>query len=68
MLIESGLTPVESTVVKPPRVAESVFSIEAKLLNTQTFNSTLSDQVSGVMVVVQGLYFHVREDGRLKSI
>ncbi len=55
-------------MVKPPRVAESVFSIEAKLLNTQTFNSTLSDQVSGVMVVVQGLYFHVREDGRLKSI
>ncbi|OLL25549.1 hypothetical protein NEOLI_002178 [Neolecta irregularis DAH-3] len=58
----SGLTPVESTKVKPPRVGESAFVVEGKLVNHQIFKSLVTGKDSSGLVVVQGIQMHVRED------
>ncbi|ABN67617.2 flavo protein oxygenase [Scheffersomyces stipitis CBS 6054] len=59
----SGLTPAESTIVKPPHVAESAFSIEAKLVTHHEWKSKLDPNKStGTLVIVEGVNFHVRED------
>lgn len=59
----SGLTPVESKLVKPPHVAESAFSIEAKLVAHHVWKSkTDPTRDTGVLVIAEGLTFHVRED------
>lgn len=58
----SGLTPVESQMVKPPHVAESAFSVEAKLLHHHEWTSKTSDRKTGVLCIVEGVNFHVRED------
>ena len=59
----SGLTPADCSQVKPRRVKESVFSIEAKLLNTQEWESRKTPgKKTGVMAVVEGVRFWVRED------
>ncbi|KAK9341956.1 hypothetical protein V1522DRAFT_417680 [Lipomyces starkeyi] len=58
----SGLTPVPSTKVKPPHVAESAFSIEAKLLHHHEWVSPTSGKPTGVLVICEGVNFHVRED------
>lgn len=59
----SGLTPAESKVVAPSRVLEAVFSIEGKLLNTQEFESrTQPGKKTGVLAVIEGVHFWVRED------
>jgi flavin reductase (DIM6/NTAB) family NADH-FMN oxidoreductase RutF len=59
----SGLTPAETTEVKPKRVKESVFAIEGKLLNTQEFESRATPgKKTGVLAIVEGLKFWVRED------
>lgn len=59
----SGLTPAESKVVAPSRVKEAVFSIEGKLLNTQEFESrTQPGKKTGVLAVIEGVHFWVRED------
>lgn len=52
----SGLTPAETSVVRPKRVLESVFSIEAKLLSTQEFQSRREkDKVTGTLAIVEGV-------------
>lgn len=59
----SGLTPAESREVKASRVKEAIFSIEAKLLNTQEFESRATPgKKTGVLVVLEGVRFWVRED------
>jgi len=61
--VVSGLTPAESKVVAPSRVKEAVFSIEGKLLNTQEFESrTHPGKKTGVLAVIEGVNFWVRED------
>ncbi|RPA72778.1 hypothetical protein BJ508DRAFT_216746 [Ascobolus immersus RN42] len=63
----SGLTQAPSKLVKPPRVAESVFSIEAKLVANHEWTSPIPGpdgkaRTTGVTCLVQGVQFHVRED------
>ncbi|CUM53531.1 uncharacterized protein AC631_02345 [Debaryomyces fabryi] len=59
----SGLTPLESTKVKPQHVAESAFSIEAKLLHSHEWTSKRDEnKVTGTLCIVEGVNFHVRDD------
>lgn len=59
----SGLTPLDSEVVKPPHVAESAFSVEAKLVHSHEWKSKSDPSRStGVLCIVEGVNFHVRED------
>lgn len=59
----SGLTPLESSAVKPPQVAESAFSVEAKLVDTHEWKLKRDpSKASGVMCIVEGVRIHVRED------
>ncbi|EGX50983.1 hypothetical protein AOL_s00054g719 [Orbilia oligospora ATCC 24927] len=58
----SGLTPAPSSKVKPPHVAESAFSIEAKLVSHHPWVSPATGKTTGVTIFAQGLNFHVRED------
>lgn len=59
----SGLTPLESLKVKPPHVAESAFSIEAKLVSHHEWKSRSNpEKTSGVTCLVEGINFHARED------
>ncbi|MGD0831479.1 MAG: flavin reductase family protein [Terracidiphilus sp.] len=55
----SGLTPVASEAVRPPRVAESPAQMECKLLQVIYTGHTSR---SGVIVLGEVLRFHVRED------
>jgi flavin reductase (DIM6/NTAB) family NADH-FMN oxidoreductase RutF len=55
----SGLTPVASDLIKPPRVAESHIHMECRLLQMVQ----VSDQPGGgTLVLGEVLRFHVRED------
>lgn len=59
----SGLTPAKSKIVKPDRVAESVFSIEAKLVETREWESrVVPGKKTSVLGIVEGVRFWVRED------
>ncbi|KAF6232881.1 hypothetical protein HO173_008844 [Letharia columbiana] len=59
----SGLTPAPCTEVKPSRVKEAIFSIEGKLLSTTEFESRATPgKKTGVLAVVEGVRFWVRED------
>ncbi|RPA94722.1 hypothetical protein L873DRAFT_1792800 [Choiromyces venosus 120613-1] len=58
----SGLTPAKSKKVRPDRVAESVFSIEAVYRAHHEWISPGSGKASGVLVILEGVNFHVRED------
>ncbi|KAF3912171.1 hypothetical protein ABW21_db0207028 [Orbilia brochopaga] len=58
----SGLTPLPSTKVKPPHVAESAFSIEAKLVSHHPWFSPTTGKNTAVTIFAQGVNFHVRED------
>lgn len=58
----SGLTPAPSRFVKPARVKESAFSIEAKLVAHHEWTSPASGRASGVTCLFQGINFWVRED------
>jgi flavin reductase (DIM6/NTAB) family NADH-FMN oxidoreductase RutF len=55
----SGLTPVASELVKPPRVAESPAQMECKLMKVIY---TGDQPASGVIVLGEVVLFHVRED------
>jgi flavin reductase (DIM6/NTAB) family NADH-FMN oxidoreductase RutF len=55
----SGLTPVASDLVKPPRVAESPAQMECRLMQVIY---TGDQPASGVVVLGEVLRFHVRED------
>lgn len=55
----SGLTPIPSELIKPPRVAESPIHMECRLLQTVS----VSDKPGGgTLVLGEVLRFHVRED------
>ena len=58
----SGLTPGETKIVKPARVKESAFAIEAKLITHHEWTSPESGKKTGVTVLLQGVNFWVRED------
>jgi len=59
----SGLTPAPCSTVKASRVREAVFSIEGKLESVREFESKAKPgQKSGVMAVIEGVRFWVRED------
>jgi len=59
----AGLHPAKSSVVKPDRVKEAVFSIEAVLVETREWESkAVPRKKTGVMAVVEGVKFWVRED------
>lgn len=55
----SGLTPIPSETVKPPRVAESPAQMECRLMQVIY---TGSKPGSGVVVLGEVLRFHLRED------
>ena len=58
----SGLTPASCTHVKADRVKESIFSIEGKLIDTKEFTSPATGKKTGVLAIIEGVRFHVRED------
>jgi len=58
----SGLTPASTKVVKPARVAESAFTVEAKLVAQHEWHSKASGKRTGMLFILEGVYFHVRED------
>ncbi|KAF2726759.1 hypothetical protein EJ04DRAFT_557799 [Polyplosphaeria fusca] len=59
----SGLTPAKGSVVKCDRVKEAVFSIEAVLVETREWESKVTPgKKSGVLAIVEGVRFWVRED------
>jgi hypothetical protein len=57
--IKSGLTPVDSDIVKPKRVKESPFQMECKLLEMKSFGE---GGASANMAVCKVVKFHVAED------
>jgi flavin reductase (DIM6/NTAB) family NADH-FMN oxidoreductase RutF len=58
----SGLHASPSKIVKPTFVSESAFSIEAKLVSSQQFNSPTTGGRSCTLVVVEAVQWHVRAD------
>ena len=63
----SGLTREPSVIVKPPRVSESMFSVEAKVVAKHEWSSRTTGKKSGTLVVVEGVWFHVREDAMMEN-
>jgi flavin reductase (DIM6/NTAB) family NADH-FMN oxidoreductase RutF len=57
---ESGLTPLSSVIIKPPRVLESPINLECKL--NQIVQIGDGSVGSGCIVIGTVVYFHVRED------
>lgn len=59
----AGLTPTPCDIVKPSRVREAVFSVEAKLHSTEEFESKATPgKKTGVLAIIEGVKFWVRED------
>ncbi|KAM0543147.1 hypothetical protein ACHAPJ_012489 [Fusarium lateritium] len=59
----AGLTPASSTLVKSPRVEESLFSVECKLVEVKEYHSKMDvSQVTSTMVILEGVRFWARED------
>ncbi|GAA5962983.1 hypothetical protein JCM3765_006738 [Sporobolomyces pararoseus] len=56
----SGLTPVESTKIKVPRVGESKFSMECELLHHYDIMNDQNKR-TGTVVLGKVLYFHINE-------
>jgi flavin reductase (DIM6/NTAB) family NADH-FMN oxidoreductase RutF len=57
--IKSGLTPIDSDIVKPKRVKESPFQMECKLLEIKSFGD---GGASANIAICEVLKFHVAED------
>ena len=57
--IKSGLTPIDSDIVKPKRVKESPFQMECKLLELKSFGE---GGASANLAVCKVVKFHVAED------
>jgi flavin reductase (DIM6/NTAB) family NADH-FMN oxidoreductase RutF len=57
--IKSGLTPIDSDIVKPKRVKESPFQMECKVLEIINFGS---GGASANLAICEVLKFHVAED------
>ncbi|KAM0713724.1 hypothetical protein Q7P37_010686 [Cladosporium fusiforme] len=59
----TGLHAAECKDVKASRVAEAVFSVEAKLVETKEFESRATPgKKTGVLAIVEGVRFWARED------
>lgn len=61
----SGLHPAKSTHVRPPRVKESIYATECRLYDMREFESrdpSTPGKKSGVLVILEGVNFWVRED------
>lgn len=61
----SGLTPADSTIVRPKRVQEAVFSIEGKLLEMKSLDyHSRAEQGKpvGALAIIEAKRFWVRED------
>lgn len=58
----SGLTPIASSTVKASRVKEAIFSIEGKLESLREFESRATGKKTGVLAIIEGTRFWVRED------
>ena len=56
--VKSGLTPVASDIVKPPRVAESPFQMECELLDLKSYGEGPS---SGNLAICEVVKFHIAE-------
>lgn len=65
---KAGLTPIASEMVKPPRVAESPFQMECKVIQIVELGS---GPASGNLVICQVVLFHVDQsimrDGRIDA-
>lgn len=57
----TGLHPAPCKDVKASRVKESIFSIEAKLVETKEF-ANKAGKKTGVLAIVEGVRFWARED------
>jgi len=57
--IKSGLTPIDSDIVKPKRVKESPFQMECKVLEVKSFGD---GGASANIAICEILKFHVAED------
>lgn len=57
--IQSGLTPIDSDLVKPKRVKESPFQLECKVLEIRSFGNA---GASANIAICEVLKFHVAED------
>jgi len=57
--VKSGLTPIPSIIVTPPRVKESPFQMECKLLQMINVGN---DKGSGNIAICEVVYFHFSED------
>ncbi|KAJ9638269.1 hypothetical protein H2201_009214 [Coniosporium apollinis] len=59
----TGLHPAPCTKVKASRVKESIFSVEAVLVETKEFESRATPgKKTGVLAIVEGVRFWARED------
>lgn len=59
----TGLTPAKCSVVKASRVKEAVFAVEARLESVREWESRgTPGKKTGVMAVVEGVNFWVRDD------
>lgn len=57
--VKSGLTPIDSDLIKPKRVKESPFQMECKLLEMKSFGN---GGASANLAICEVLKFHVAED------
>ncbi|MFN3871785.1 MAG: flavin reductase family protein [Ignavibacterium sp.] len=57
--IKSGLTPIDSDIVKPKRVKESPFQMECKLLEMRSFGE---GGASANIAICEVVKFHIAED------
>ncbi|KAK9476873.1 hypothetical protein V1514DRAFT_335434 [Lipomyces japonicus] len=60
--VVTGLHRSESVKVAAPHVAESAFSIEVKLTGTHEIKSPITNTVSSVVLFLEAVYFHARND------
>lgn len=61
----SGLTPKDSTIVRPKRVQEAVFSIEGKLLEMKSLDyhgHAAQGKPTGALAIIEAKRFWVQED------
>ena len=58
---ESGLTPLPSQLVKPPRVAESALQMECKVMHMQEIKNKDGD-VTATTVFGEVVMFHIHKD------
>jgi len=56
---EAGLTPIESDLVKPPRVKESLVNMECRLVQVVHVSSK---PLGGSLVIGEILRFHIRDE------